>query len=91
MTCRGYASVAGKMFGADLMALLGDIGLNSIPTTLDKNEAKKMIDNTLAQMRKWDGMWIFAPGNRPDCYFWWPSFVIMGLPSASSSGVRPPP
>ena len=59
----GYASVAGKMFGADFMALLGDIGLNSIPTTLDKNEAKKMIDNTLAQMRKWDGMWIFAPGN----------------------------
>ena len=45
----GYASVAGKMFGADLMALLGDIGLNSIPTTLDKNEAKKMIDNTFTK------------------------------------------
>ncbi len=59
----GYAAVAGKMFGADFMALLGDIGLNSIPTTLDKGEARKMIDNTLEQMHKWKGMWIFAPGN----------------------------
>lgn len=59
----GYATVAADRFGADFMALLGDIGLNSIPTTLDKEWSKWLIDNTLEQMKKYDGIWIFTPGN----------------------------
>ena len=59
----GYASVAADRFCADFMALLGDIGLNSIPTTLDKQWSQWTIDHTLEQMKKYDGMWIYTPGN----------------------------
>ena len=59
----GYAARAAKMFGADFMANLGDIGLNAYPATVDKRYARFVLDNTLAQMKKYDGIWLFTPGN----------------------------
>ena len=59
----GYAAQAAKKFKADFMANLGDIGLNSYPATLDKEYARSIRDNTLAQMKKYDGIWLYSPGN----------------------------
>ena len=59
----GYAARAAKMFGADFMALLGDIGLNSYPATVDAKYAQFIVDNTRDQMLKYNGMWLFSPGN----------------------------
>ena len=59
----GYAATAAKAFEADFMANLGDIGLNSYPATLDTDYAQSIIDNTVAQMQKYDGVWLFTPGN----------------------------
>ena len=59
----GYAATAAKAFGADFMVNLGDIGLNAYPATVDKDYARFIMDETLAQMKKYDGMWLYSPGN----------------------------
>lgn len=59
----GYAAEAAKAFGADFMVNLGDIGLNAYPATVDAVYAKSVIDNTQAQMLKYDGIWLYAAGN----------------------------
>ena len=59
----GYAAKAAPLFGFDFMALLGDIGLNSYPATLDSVYAASVVRNTLEQMNKYDGIWLYAPGN----------------------------
>ena len=59
----GYAAVAADKFGADFMVNLGDIGLNAFPATIDAIYAKSIIDNTQAEMLKYDGIWLYAPGN----------------------------
>ena len=59
----GHAAVAAKAFGADFMANLGDIGLNAYPATVDSQYAQFILDNVKAQMLKYDGIWVYAPGN----------------------------
>ena len=59
----GYAATAAKMFGADFMANLGDIGLNAYQATADSVYAKWIKERTLEQMKKFDGVWIYTPGN----------------------------
>lgn len=59
----GFAATAADAFQADFMALLGDIGLNSYPATVDAGYARSIIDNTRAQMLQYDGIWLFTPGN----------------------------
>ena len=46
------------MFGADFMANLGDIGLNAYPATVDSRYARFILDNILAGMLKYDGLWV---------------------------------
>ena len=48
---------------ADFMVNLGDIGLNAYPATVDAAYAKTVVDNTQAQMLKYDGIWLYAVGN----------------------------
>lgn len=59
----GYAAEAAKAFGADFMINLGDIGLNAYPATVDAAYAKSVVDNTVAEMKKYDGIWLYAAGN----------------------------
>ena len=59
----GFAATAGKMFKADFMANLGDIGLNTYPATVDSVYAKFILDKTREGMLKYDGMWLYTPGN----------------------------
>ena len=59
----GYGAVAAEKFGADFMANLGDIGLNAYPATVDAAYAKTVVDNTQAQMLKYDGVWLYTAGN----------------------------
>ena len=59
----GYAAEAGRKFKADFMANLGDIGLNTYPATVDSVYADFILDKTLEGMRKFDGIWLYCPGN----------------------------
>lgn len=59
----GYAAAVAKAFGADFMANLGDIGLNTYPASVDAKYSKWILDNVRAQMDKYDGIWLYAPGN----------------------------
>ena len=59
----GYAAEAGRKFHADFMANLGDIGLNTYPATVDSVYAQFILDKTLEGMRKFDGIWLYSPGN----------------------------
>ncbi len=59
----GHAAVAAEAFGADFMANLGDIGLNAYPATVDSVYAQSILDNVKAQMLKYDGIWLYCPGN----------------------------
>ena len=59
----GYAAEAGRRFKADFMANLGDIGLNTYPATVDSVYAQFILDKTLEGMRKYDGIWLYCPGN----------------------------
>ena len=59
----GYASTVADIFNADFMALLGDIGLNTYPATVNAEYAQSIVDNTRDNMLKYKGMWLFSPGN----------------------------
>jgi hypothetical protein len=59
----GFAAQAADAFGADFMVNLGDIGLNAYPATVDAAYAKSVVDNTVAEMKKYDGIWLYAVGN----------------------------
>ena len=59
----GYSTVAARMFDADFMVNLGDIGINAYPATVDAEYAKWIMDNVRAEMDKYDGIWLYAPGN----------------------------
>lgn len=59
----GHAVKAAEAFGSDFMVNLGDIGLNAYPATENKVYAKEIVDNTRAQMDKYDGIWLYAAGN----------------------------
>ena len=59
----GYGVRVAKAFKADFMANLGDIGLNAYPATVDSEYAQQILRNVRSQMDKYDGVWIYAPGN----------------------------
>ena len=59
----GHAVTAAKTFGADFMANLGDIGLNAYPATENAAYASEIVAETRAQMDKYDGVWLYTPGN----------------------------
>ena len=59
----GYAREIARAFGADFMVNLGDIGLNAYPATVDSEYAAQIMKNTREQMDKYDGIWLYAPGN----------------------------
>ncbi len=59
----GHAVTAAEAFGADFMVNFGDIGLNAYPATENSAYAKEIVDNTRAQMDKYDGIWLYTPGN----------------------------
>ena len=59
----GHAVTAAKTFGCDFMANLGDIGLNAYPATENKAYASEIVAETRAQMDKYDGVWLYTPGN----------------------------
>ena len=59
----GHAAKVAEAFGADFAANLGDIGLNAYPATENAAYAKEIMENTRAQMDKYDGVWLYAPGN----------------------------
>lgn len=59
----GLGVRAAEAFEADFMANLGDIGLNAYPATIDPDYAQLIIRNTREQMDKYDGVWLYTPGN----------------------------
>ena len=59
----GHAVTAAEAFGADFMVNFGDIGLNAYPATENSAYAREIVDNTRAQMDKYDGVWLYTPGN----------------------------
>ena len=59
----GFAATLAQMFEADFMANLGDIGLNAYPATVDSTYARFILDKIKEGMLKYDGMWLYAPGN----------------------------
>ena len=59
----GHAVTAAKAFGCDFMENFGDIGLNAYPATENSIYAKAIVDNVQAQMLKYDGVWLYTPGN----------------------------
>ena len=59
----GFGVRAAESFGADFMANLGDIGLNAYPATVDSDYAQFIVSSTREQMDKYDGVWIYTPGN----------------------------
>lgn len=59
----GYGATAAKIFGADFMVNLGDIGLNAYPATVDSEYTQWVLKNTREQMDKYSGVWIYTPGN----------------------------
>ena len=59
----GHAVTAANTFGADFLVNLGDIGLNAYPATENAAYAREIVAETRAQMDKYDGIWLYAPGN----------------------------
>lgn len=59
----GYIAGFSSVFHYDFMANLGDIGLNTEPAHSSKEYADMIIRNTLDEMRKFHGVFLFAPGN----------------------------
>lgn len=59
----GYAAQGADAFGYDFMALLGDIGLNLGLSHESKKHVKDVIDATRAEMDKFDGVFLYTPGN----------------------------
>lgn len=59
----GYAAEVAKGFDADFMVNFGDIGLNAFPATEDSLYAQSIVDNIREQMLKYDGIWLYTPGN----------------------------
>ena len=59
----GHAVTAAKAFGCDFMENFGDIGLNAYPATENSIYAREIVDNVQAQMLKYDGVWLYTPGN----------------------------
>ena len=59
----GYIAAVDRFFDYDFMALLGDIGLNLGLSHDSKIYVKYVIDNTLDQMSKFDGVFLYSAGN----------------------------
>lgn len=59
----GHAVTVAKAFGCDFMENFGDIGLNAYPATENSAYAREIVDNVRAQMLKYDGVWLYTPGN----------------------------
>ena len=59
----GHAAKVAKAFGCDFIENFGDIGLNAYPATENSAYAKEIVDNVQAQMLKYDGVWLYTPGN----------------------------
>ena len=59
----GYAATVADIFGADFMANLGDIGLNSYPATVDSTYARFILDKIKEGMMEYSGLWVYVPGN----------------------------
>lgn len=59
----GYVAATDRMFQYDFMALLGDIGLNIGPGRVSKDYVRYVIDNTVAEMAKFEGVFLYAAGN----------------------------
>ena len=59
----GHAVTAAKAFGCDFIENFGDIGLNAYPATENSVYAKEIVDNVRSQMLKYEGVWLYTPGN----------------------------
>jgi len=59
----GYLAHLDKLFGYDFMANLGDIGLNIGRSHDSRVHADSVILMTVAEMAKYDGVFLYAPGN----------------------------
>ncbi|MBR1927709.1 MAG: hypothetical protein IJ840_08210 [Bacteroidales bacterium] len=59
----GHAVKAAEAFGSDFIENFGDIGLNAYPATENSAYAREIVDNVRAQMLKYDGVWLYTPGN----------------------------
>ena len=59
----GHAVKVAEAFGCDFIENFGDIGLNAYPATENSVYAREIVDNVKAQMMKYDGVWLYTPGN----------------------------
>ncbi len=59
----GHAAKVAEAFGCDFIENFGDIGLNAYPATENSAYAKEIVDNVQSQMLKYDGVWLYTPGN----------------------------
>lgn len=59
----GYMAEMNKYFDYDLMVNLGDHGLNTEPAHSSKAYADMLLKNTIGEMNKYKGVWLYAPGN----------------------------
>ncbi|MBR4339810.1 MAG: hypothetical protein IKP89_04230 [Bacteroidales bacterium] len=59
----GYIVGLDNMFHYDFMANLGDIGLNVEPAHSSAEIADMILQNTLTEMAKYKGVFLYAPGN----------------------------
>ena len=59
----GYIAGLDRMFHYDFMANLGDIGLNIEPAHSSAEIADMIIGNTLSEMAKYKGVFLYCPGN----------------------------
>lgn len=59
----GYMAEMNKYFNYDMMVCLGDLGLNTEPAHSSKEYADMLLNNTMNEMNKFKGVWLYAPGN----------------------------
>ncbi len=59
----GYIADRTSVFHYDFMANLGDIGLHVEPAHSNREYADDILRNTLEEMAKFKGVFLFAPGN----------------------------
>ncbi len=59
----GYIAELDTLFHYDLMVNLGDIGLNTEPAHSDKSYSNDIIEHVRDEMSKYQGVFLFAPGN----------------------------
>lgn len=59
----GYTVALDRLFHYDLMVNLGDLGLNTRPTSTDRDYSNQILSWTAQEMAKYKGVFLYAPGN----------------------------